>query len=145
MPVGGAPAALRAALLGPRGGSVPRQRILKQLTFRGSPGTAASITEMPVLALAGLRKRATLERQWRRLVRQKPRLPQQHRSPAAGDTGTYADGMPRIGDMDMRDRAGARSSALHLIHLAPPFEPGEEFYHRHEPASTECGQCSNPK
>jgi hypothetical protein len=123
MAVGGAPTALRTALIGPLGGSVPRQRILKQLAFRSAPGPAAPITEMPVLAFAGFGQRAALEGQWRCLMRQKTRLSQQHRCAATGDPGTYPDGMPGIGDMDMRNRPGARSSALDLIHLAPASKP----------------------
>jgi hypothetical protein len=144
MPVGGAPTALRTALLGPLCGGVPRQRILKQLAFRRAPGPAAPIAEVPVFALAGFGQRAAREWQWRRLRRQKARLPQQHRCAATGDSGTYADGMPGIGDMDMRSRPSARPSALELVHLAPASEPRKQFYHRHGPAFR-CGQRNNPQ
>lgn len=143
MPVGGAPTALRAALLGPRSRGVSRQRILKQLAFRSASGAAAPVAEVPVLALTGLGQRAALKRQRRRLMRQKPRLPQRHRCAAAGGTGTDADRMPGIGDVDMLSRPRARSGALDLIHLAAAPEPGKEFYYCHEPACR-CGQRNNP-
>lgn len=136
LPIGRASSTPRPALICPCGRLMTRQCVLEQFAFDDAPGAGTPVAEMLVFAPARFGFGTAVQRQRRRLTRQKSCLPQEHRRLAARYAGADPYCVPWVRDMHMLDCARTCAIALHLVDLQPAPEPGNHSLCPHELAFT---------